>query len=572
MLHDYDYERLLILNNAYHNKLNESMNYDIQSLQIKTKLYTHQIKLINGMHSYKDKMIHGYIENNKAINSKIGIIGDPIGSGKTLSILAYIASDIQHFPQITCELTSNSSKYFFSHEICNNVNVVSTNLIIVPHHLFSYWENEIKIHTSMIYTSIETKRKIKGIELSQAMSKSSFVLTTNTCYKFVQEYATQYNIKWNNVFIDEASLIYLRSSDPILHFHFLWFITNNWIPLLFKHADINKSSFYFLKDKIQLHEDLESWLVDDMTENYTGELESSMFLKEYLPFHHKNRGSIVLRNTNTDIQSSMVLPPINNISIQCNSHMTLNSLTSYYLSKNRYPSISSEQTVELFQALNVEFIENKIYTDRQPDNKFGLITHKIEENECVICLESCKYPSIVNCCYNIYCGNCLLQNTLTNFKCPMCRSYLDIDKICCLVKTPQELQEYTSIKSKLDTCISLIANKKQGDKIIIYSSFNNIYYEMLHHIDILGFNSEKIEHNLFSQIKTLKNFIDGNTDILFINDIKLIAGISLSKTTHLVFYHELPVYVWRQVLLHSCQRIGRIAPLNVIHLSSRIHI
>ena len=90
----------------------------------------------------------------------------------------------------------------------------------------------------MTYVPIETKRFIRGNDLAQNMVNSNFVLTTNKCYKYVQEYAYQHGIKWNNIIIDEASSIYLNSSDPPLQFQFLWLVTNNWIPLIFKNSSL----------------------------------------------------------------------------------------------------------------------------------------------------------------------------------------------------------------------------------------------------------------------------------------------------------------------------------------------
>ena len=107
------YEKLTILNSIYNNTLIPRKTV-IQSSIIKTQLFPHQITMVNGMNIYRDKMTHGFVLENQAINGKVGIIGDPAGTGKTLSILAYLASQIATFPRMTCELTKNSSKYISS--------------------------------------------------------------------------------------------------------------------------------------------------------------------------------------------------------------------------------------------------------------------------------------------------------------------------------------------------------------------------------------------------------------------------------------------------------------------------
>ena len=540
------YDKLVILNNVYNNTIvPETIE---ASERITTPLFPHQEALVNEMYKYREKMIRGFVVGNQAINGKIGIIGDSAGTGKTLSVLAYLASYTNS--HMTCELTKNSSKYFFSHELYD-VSDISANLIIVPHSLFNQWKQEIAKHTTLPYIPIETKRCIKDIEIMNG----KFILTTNSCYKYVQEYANKHNIQWNNIFIDEASYIYFNSSDPLLRFQFLWFITNNWIPLLFKNPCIPKSSLYYIKDRVKIHSDLEQWLQNSV--NYTGTLISS-FLKEYLPILHENRGLIVLRNMNTLIEP--ILPPIETKTIYCKPNITLHSLISYYLTKGVEPNISN--VINLFQGLDVEFNHVDIYVSNQPYRKHDLIWSKYKENECVICLETCEHPTIVHCCYNIYCGKCLLNNMLINQKCPTCRAPLFIHDICCL--QPMEISH-----SKLEVCIDILNNNKSG-KFIIYTSFNNIFYQLFEEIDKLGLKAERLDTSLFSFLKIIKNFNKGKTNVLFISNIEAIRGISLESMSHILFYHDQPVYELKQILIHSGQRIGRKTPLQIIHLNSEI--
>jgi hypothetical protein len=566
MVDGFLYEKLDILNTVYTNSFTCSKTTP-QASVIKTKLFPHQATLVNGMHVYRDKMTRGFLLGNQAINGKIGIIGDSAGTGKTLSILAYLSSQISTFPRMTCELSNNSSKYFFSHQLYKLSDASQTNLIIVPHSLFGQWKQEISEHTTLSYIPIETKRFIRGEELSQNIINSNFVLTTNKCYKYVEEYAQQNGIQWNNIIIDEASAIYINSSDPPLKFQFLWLVTNNWIPLIFKNPSIVKSSLYFLKDRVNLNTELESWLLDNINIHYDGQLISSSFFKDYLPFFHQNRGCIILKNSLDLINKNINLPEMSMELIQCYPNISLNSLISYYLAKNIEPNISSIQIPNLFQSLNIRITSLDKYLIDKPIQKHNLIRQKAEENECVICLETAEYPTIVNCCYNIYCAKCLLKNMIITHKCPTCRDVLMIDNICCLKELSDDIKIVS--QTKIETFLDIL-NKNKNGKFIIYSSFDNIYYQLFEEIDKLGLKAERIESNLFSLLKTVKNFQEGSTNILFVSNIDLIRGLSLASTSHLIFYHEQPVYELKQILVLSAQRIGRTQPLKVIHLNSEI--
>jgi hypothetical protein len=562
------YDKLVILNNVYSSTLIPG-KFSPQASIIKTKLYPHQATLVSGMHVYRDKMTRGFLIGNQAINGKIGIVGDIAGSGKTLSILAYLASQIASFPRMTCELSSNSTKYFFSHDLYNLSDTSSSNLIIVPHSLFNQWKQEIAQHTTMNYVAIETRRLLKGGELVQNIINSSFVLTTNKCYKYVQEYADQHGIQWNNIIIDEASSIYLNSSDPKLKFQFLWLITNNWIPLIFKNPSIVKSSLYHLKDRVSLNNELEKWLSDNINIHYEGQLTSSAYLKDYLPFYHNNRGSIVLRNSTDTVKNAICLPDIINEQLNCKPNISFNSLISYYLARNMEPNITSSNIPGLFQALGIEFKDINAYIEKQPQQKHALIKRKHEEGECIICLENFEYPTTVSCCYNFYCAKCLLKNMLINQKCPTCRETLTTQTVSC-VQSLTPIEKLLG-KNKIETCLDILQKNKSG-RFIIYSSFDNIYYQLFEEIDKLGLKAERIESNLFLLLKAIKNFQEGKTNILFISNVDLIRGISLSMTSHLIFFHELPVYELRQILIHSSQRIGRKEPLKILHLNSEIQV
>ena len=106
----------------------------------------------------------------------------------------------------------------------------------------------------------------------------------------------------------------------------------------------------------------------------------------------------------------------------------------------------------------------------------------------------------------------------------------------------------------------------------IFSSFDNIYYELFEEIDRLGLKAERIENNLFSLLKTIKNFREGITNILFISNINLIRGLSMEFATHLIFYHDQLSYELKEILIHSAQRIGRKKPLKILQLHSEIQV
>lgn len=568
----YHYEKLVILNNVYQRTFFEQDTSSFhKSHLIMSELYPHQKALIQAMIRYRETMTRGCLIEQRAINGKIGIIGDHYGSGKSLAILSYIASTLSSpLPSITNELSDHSNRYFFSHDLLPVSERNRSNLIIVPHHLFHQWKEEIETHTMMSYVPIETKRMIKENETLLKITTSSFVLTTSKCFRFVQEFATRNGIQWNNIFIDEAASIYFHSTDPPLSFQFLWLITNQWHSLLFKNPIINSLQLYERKDRIMLHPELEEWLLQKDHEHYDSTALTSAYLKDYIPFQHPQRGLLVLQNSNRLIHESMNMYPIQHQTITCKPNITLNSLTSYFLSKNPSVHIQSKHIPYLFQALGIDCISSDQYIDLQPPSKHNLIQGKIKDNECLICLDPCEYPTIVNCCFNTYCGKCILKNMILNPpKCPTCRETILIPTMTCLSTFTSKDQ--MSSKSKMEICMELFRKNPQG-KFLVYASFENIYFQMFEEMDRMGIKAERIEDNLFSLMKVLRNFKQGTTQVLFISDVKLIRGLSFSSVSHLIFYHELPSCEMKDILIHSAQRLTRKAPLEILHLNSEIQV
>ncbi len=563
----YLYDKLVILNSIYNNTINLSREI-IQDNIIKTPLFPHQKLMINAMFNHRERMTRGFLYGNQAINGKLGIIGDPPGTGKTLSILSYIAEQKNITPKITCELSNHSTKYFFSHEFSEVVDNRLTNLIIVPHILFNYWRTEISKHTNMKYVAIETRKHIRGNNLVEEIVTSSFVLTTSKCYKHIQAFAAENNIKWNNIFIDEATAIYLSPSDPQLKFQFLWLVTSNWIPLIFKNASIIRSDLYHIRDRVQIHPELESWLrsPDNI---YESSICSNAFFKDYLPYYHNARSFIILRNDKLVIDNSIKIPIIERLNLRCKPNITIQSLINYFKSKGEEPVINTNNIPYLFQSLSINFNNLEQFLETQNIVKHNLIRRKREENECVICMEKAEYPTIVNCCSNIYCGKCILTNIVVNQKCPTCRDVLTNGDICCIDELNRN--QIIPYRSKTDTCIDIIRNNTTG-RFIIYTAFMSSYFQMYQEFDKYNIKAERLENNLFSLLKSIKNFNEGKCNVLFISNIDSIRGLSLSSASHLIFLHEQPSYELKQVLIHSAQRIGRKDPLKIVHLNSELTI
>jgi len=59
MADEFQYDKLVTLNRVYHNTIHESSF--VAPITIKTKLYSHQSSLVQGMHQHREKMSRGFM-------------------------------------------------------------------------------------------------------------------------------------------------------------------------------------------------------------------------------------------------------------------------------------------------------------------------------------------------------------------------------------------------------------------------------------------------------------------------------------------------------------------------------
>ena len=110
---------------------------------------------------------------------------------------------------------------------------------------------------------------------------------------------------------------------------------------------------------------------------------------------------------------------------------------------------------------------------------------------------------------------------------------------------------------------------ESNTKWLIFNDNGNVlvkYQELLQKREIKavmldGGNQKLIE-------KTLKDYKEGDVQVLLLNSMIEGAGMNLENTTHLLFMHKTEEKFIEQVMGRA-QRYGRTAPLNVIQLFNK---
>lgn len=558
-------DQFSIINNIFTNTIEQTQN-NINTPNITKQLYPHQKNMVNAMNLHYLRMTHGYIYNNQLLHGKLGIVADPPGTGKSLSILSFISmlkntqSNQPNNILRQGDLDENSNRYFYSNYLTSTTDVSSSHLIIVPQHLMAQWKQEIEVSTNLNFFMVENRRILRNRTTPSLMCQADIVLITNKVYRHVHDFAVNNNIRWKHVFIDDASSIHFTSSDPKLVFEFLWLITPNWLNLMFKNTWISPNDILYIRDRNQIHNDCYDWLtkMNSTATTISSSIVSSAFLKQYIPFGHNARHIMVLLNSKKNLTESYNIPqPVLN-SIECRINYTLTSLSQMPSTLN-----SPKKIPDVYESLGVrQYDISGIITD-YPE-KSALIQRKIEDDCCSICLDSVQNRTLATCCMNAFCGGCILRNLIISNSCPTCRKVINTDDLAFIpTQSDNDISGQNMLFNRHDTCINYIKTHA-NEPILIYTVFENTFYQLLPDIQRLGIEVGRLENTTIN--RTLDDFESGRIKVLFASNIDLIRGLNLTKLKHLLFFYELAFSEQRELLISSGQRLGRVDPLHIVQL------
>jgi SNF2 family DNA or RNA helicase len=202
-------------------------------------------------------------------------------------------------------------------------------------------------------------------------------------------------------------------------------------------------------------------------------------------------------------------------------------------------------------------------------SKESLIVSKVND-DCSICLDKPSHHTMTKCCNNIFCGECLLRNMQNSNKCPTCRSPIGIDSLK-WVAIDKVTDISNNIKSRIDTCIQTLKDNS-NNQIIIYTLYDNVYYQLLNKFSEIGIKAEKLDSNPYNVQRISNKFSSGELRVICVSNPEFIRGLSFTNATHVIFYHELPFYEMRELLIRSAQRLGRQNPLEVVYLQPDLDV
>lgn len=558
-------------------------------------LKKHQLQTIHGMSMLENNQIK--ISSDDILVTEIGILSNKVGSGKSLCVLGLIATkprlDIQSF----VSYHFNDSAFIMNQReyMCIRLG----NLIVVPNHLVSMWEDYLEKYTSFKYIVI--KKQMFPLDWKEVEAFDVVVCT-----------ALYYNMlvrscpwTWSRVIFDESDSINIPAcAKP--NTRFVWFVSSSLNNLLFCNGHFWKCDEHSKLTRVVTRGITQSGYIKSTFKR----LESTT-ADRILP-------SIVVKMNNSYIDDHLRLPPVHQHVVKCqdpicltvlnhavSEHMTMllnaddtfgvldylgcpvdtkDNIISYICKtfhiqvKNLEMKISYLQNIESVDTDNVsEKIEKTRAKIAELNLKLSKIHEKIDDlikynaidaeqmtDHCPICMESTDL-CMFTCCLNVFCKACVNKMNDNHIRvCPLCRGEWEYNQMIFQTWSPNTA---TDNLNKYEETLKLIKEKLTVSKnqVLVFMWNENTLNKLKHILQSHHIPFRTIAGNTHTIRRIVQWFDEGKIRVLLVNATVHGCGLNLVRATDIILFQKMHVELQNQ-LMGRAYRIGRTNELNVYRM------
>ena len=530
-----------------------------QPTDIKTKLKNHQRALIHYCikleHSEEYPLDYNLSERKYEINTNIGIIGDVVGSGKTLSILGLIESTHDTVPRYNFVDRSDKlggSLWKSKCVDCPSEHVYNTSFIIIPHTIFKQWDGVIKEQSSIKYIGINNQKTLNkySTELTSLSDLEKFpvVLISSTFFtKFMDLLYSSLSFTKINIrrfIFDEADTLkipkYFDCMARIINPMFTWMVSSTYRGLLnpygkivwknpdtgmynarysYSHgftkriqdAGLNNRGYIFnqMTKFTSIPIPISKQFVvknDDIYVNQAFMLESpkETIIKCKMPLSLKVLSNVVSGEILNHINAGDISGALDKLDCDKVSEKDLiNAVTKDLHSKLENKKIEYEMNSKMSwssEAQKQEILEKIQEKIHEIELKIENVKDKLEEaTYCNICFDDLTCTSIAPCCNTKFCLECITKWVSSQSgwsTCPFCRAPFNLNDLI-IVDEDGSKRKVTKeeLISKFDNIEQLLKKRRTetpNPKILIFSDFSNTFDKITDTLTQIGMKYSKI--------------------------------------------------------------------------------
>lgn len=566
---------------------------DTISLQLKP----HQLAALYRM---KEMDVNcGYTDNEKTVSSNVGIFGDLPGSGKTITMISLISitKDMprKHFPSVRTNIAIDAYGIVSSRRYEEKVSDYSnTTLIVVPENMVSHWELHLEKYSVLNWETVTLKnmneiapecldvilvsaaiynRYIDNIldTTIRAMTEDEINDLVGGCLRFDLKRTVSRNLQWNRVVFDEAHSINIPNTSMV-YSRYMWLITSTYLRMQLRKnngflKDMFKSSYSGNVVKI--------FYKDVVIESSTDFIRESFKLEapEYISVDCRltEALSMIRGFVNQNVINLINAGDLESAVLELGGSVETDDSIIDLITKNfNNTVIDLESRIEMLKKLEMSDDERKKKTQDLEEKLKSAVERKnslissikdVSKKNCLICLENLESPTMIDCCKNLFCAECIIEWMKCRNNCPLCRSAVDVKKLVTVgetVKKPVVVEKLT----KTETVVDII--KKNPGRFIIFSDYD---FKLLSKtLSSKGIDNDCMSYS--SPEKTsriLKKFREKKINVILLNSKNNGAGLEIPEATDIILMHRLPQDLETQTVGRA-YRPGRIGGLKIWRL------
>ena len=608
----------------YDLELDDNSTRASQPQNIKTLLKPHQLACLNKAINMETNGIVKYkVSQNNPLNvnyrnaemlspdniievsTNVGIIGDIVGYGKTLTALSIVAQNpVQNIHININKTTSMYSSRVYSYFTSKTINTsmiddneyIKATLVIVPRGpVYIQWISALENSTNLKFIALDNVTHVRKYfppqtstkeDVLNFLNKYDVVLIKNTTLDMLVNYYDTIDTeerfvlnKWKRVMLDESHDII--NKIQCLHYSFLWLISATYTSLAHKSTGYCNMLLFpireFLREeninlmllKCKKEFVKKSFSIPPLTEKYyLCKLSRHLnLIKNYI------NPSILEKINANDISGAVKELGGKNESEQGLVDIVCADIKRDLNNKMKeYDYISQLDIAPENKAHRLKNITNDINNIK---NKLADLTDRITElssKSCSICLDNISDPIVLECTH-IYCGKCLMSllniNTKERYKCPECRNPINPDKLIAIVSDDKVAKESTNnvvVKdsfNKPEMLINIIKNKPNG-KFLVFSRVDNGFSSIIETLKKNNITYAELKGHTGHMMNVLESFKKGDLKVILLNTHYAGSGIDINFATDVIIFHSMGID--KQQAVGRAQRVGRNEELCVHNL------
>jgi hypothetical protein len=613
------------INYQYDLELDELSPAYKQPENIKTQLKPHQLACL-----YKAKLMENYgtinyninsdnyndiyntgLNGEYRINTNIGIIGDIVGYGKTLTALSIVSAcklnDIHVNNTYEKSYISNLNYSYFSYSTTNTIVkkkevLIDSTLIIVPRGpVYLQWIRTLKQDTNFKFLAIENLNYIKKHLpiwedvrsnpniLKEYFSQFDVVLIKNTTYDVLINYYynsisenddniilnsinsnvyAKHLFRWKRVMIDEAHD--LIKTIPVIHYYYLWLISGTYEELINTIRSPNSILWgirYIFSDAKNIKLMLIKCKKEFVRNSFKLPIPDEKYYLCKMPILFHMVKDFVTNNIIEKLNANDISGAIKDLGGKTDTQDNIINIISKDLTieiENKNKELEYVKTLVISEDIKLNKI-NKLKTEitvlNDKLNNLKNRISEISEKTCPICMEYITNPILLKCNHS-YCAICIINWIKNNSKCPECRDVINTDQLIAITDKKESFKENTMF-NKVDTLINII-NSKENGKFLVFSKFESGFFDIIQKLKDNNITYAELKGNTTHMINILNSFKNSKIKVILLNTFHAGSGIDISFATDVIIFHSMGLYKTQAV--GRAQRVGRTDKLFIHNL------